>query len=351
MKLIADLNVNGNQLRDGDKNIGPVVEEITPVNQNEIDLAALRESILEGGKVPVNFTFEDFMTKLFVKVNAEIATKQTKSPKVTVSGALTGTTGNVTVEVGAANSSYSITNTATKTSYTDGQALTHAITNGRVADSSGYKNIGCSDLGSTWTGGDNSTNVKTNTVNMTQFAAGQEASEESKNLSITNISLVESYSASTLDVSTDDTGKPVFRSSYGKALYTAAGQAIAKGSTASVSTNVAKTVTIKTQFYSWVKGTAKLGNVNMTNQAIAPGDVIIYPANKTLSVTWEVLGAINEPADNMRTIETKYIALPSKGTATLLDVAPSDAPYKTYKVYTFTSTLPAEINNAVITIS
>ena len=82
MKLIADLNVNGNQLRDGNKNIGPVVEEITPVNQNEIDLAALRESILEGGKVPVNFTFEDFMTRLFVKVNAEIATNTTMNMRI-----------------------------------------------------------------------------------------------------------------------------------------------------------------------------------------------------------------------------------------------------------------------------
>lgn len=351
MKLIADLNVNGNQLRDGNKNIGPVVEEITPVNQNEIDLAALRSSILENGKVPVNFTFEEFMTRLFVKVNAEIATKQTKAPKVTVSGSLSGTTSNVTVEVGAAEASYSIVNTATKTSYTDGQALTHAITNGQVADSSSFENIGCEDLGSTWTGGDNGTNVKTVTVNMTQFADGQEASEETKTLSIGNISLVESYGPSSLDVSTDTDGNPVFRSSYGNALYSAAGEAIPNGSTASVSTNVAKSVTIKTQFYSWVKGTARLGNVNMTGQSIAPNNVIIYPANKTLSVTWEVLGAINEPSEDMRTIETKYIALPSEGTATLLDEAPADAPYKTYKVYTLTSKLPAEINNAVITIS
>lgn len=351
MKLIADLNVNGNQLRDGDKNIGPVVEEITPVNPSEIDLAALRDSILEDGKVPVNFTFEEFMTKLFVKVNGEISTKQIKAPKVAVTGALSGTTSNVTVEVGAAAASYSITNTATKTSYTDGQALTHAITNGESADSSEFKNIGCSDLSSTWTGGDNSTNIKTVSVSMTQFADGVEASEESKTLSIGNITLAENYSASTLDVSTDSDGKPVFRSSYGNALYSAAGEAIPAGTTAAVSTNVAKTVTIKTQFYSWVKGTAKLGNVNMTGQSIAPNNVIIYPANKTLSVTWEVLGAINEPAENMRTIETKYIALPSAGTATLLDTAPTDAPYKTYKVYTFTSTLPAEINNAVITIS
>ena len=41
MKLIADLNVNGNQLRDGNKNIGPIVEEITPINPSEINLDAL----------------------------------------------------------------------------------------------------------------------------------------------------------------------------------------------------------------------------------------------------------------------------------------------------------------------
>jgi hypothetical protein len=355
MKLIADLNVNGNQLRDGEKNIGPIVEEITPVNPSEIDLTALRSAILDNsGKVPVNFTFEDFITKLFVKVNAEIATTGTHLPKITVSGALSGTTTNQELEVGEASATYTLTNTATKGTYTDGEALTHAITNGRSTESESYVAIGCTEGNVTWNG-DSDTNVKTVSLSMTQFENGQEASRDSQEMTVGNITITQAYSASTLDVSLDSNSKPVFRSSYGNALYNAAGEAISAGSCTATTTN-GKKVTVKTHFYSWVKGTAYKGAVALTqgNQSLSANDVIICPADRTPVITWtQFTPDDNQPASDMYTKETKYLKLPSEGITTnkLVDSIPDDAPYKTYHVYTFNSKLPSGISNAKISIA
>lgn len=350
MKLIADLNVNGNQLRDGDKNIGPVENEITPVNQSQIDLRALQNACLVGGKVPAGFTFEEFINALFVKVNPEVATKNKKLPTITVTGELTGTTNNVTVEVGAAAASYTITNTAAEGTYTDGQALTHKITMGKSADSDSYKNIGCTAGDASWNG-DSNTNEIVKTVNMTALTNGAEAAEETKKLVVGNITLTKAYAASTLDMSKDGENF-VFCSSYGNPLYTEAGQAIPAGSCTATTTN-GKEVTIATKFYSWIKGTddatpkAILGNVNVENKKLTTGGQIIFPANKTLTVSWIDMGLTNTPADSMYTEETKYIALPSDGTATLLATAPADKPYMTYKVYTYNNMLPAAENITV----
>ena len=355
MKLIADLNVNGNQLRDGEKNIGPIVEEITPVNPSEIDLAALRSAILDNsGKVPVNFTFEDFITKLFVKVNAEIATKGVHLPTITVSSALSGTTTDQKLEVGAAAATYTLTNTATKGTYTDGEALTHAITNGRSAESESYVAIGCTEGEVSWNG-DNNTNVKTVSLSMTQFENGQVASKESKEMTVGNITITQAYGASTLDISEDAENKPVFRSSYGNALYNAAGEAISASSCTATTTNGTK-VTVHTHFYSWVKGTPYLGGVALTqgNVSLGEGDMIVCPSDKTPVITWTVFTPDdNTPADDMYSKVTKYLKLPSGGVTTdkLVDSVPNDAPYKAYHVYTFNSKLPAGITNAKITIA
>ena len=362
MKLIADLNVNGNQLRDGNKNIGPIVEEITPINPSEINLDALRSAILDNsGKVPVNFTFEDFITKLFVKVNAEISTTGTKLPKVTVSGALSGTTTDQKLEVGAAAATYTLTNTATKGTYTDGQALTHAITMGESEESESYVNIGCTEGAVSWNG-DEGTNEKTVSLSMTQFAAGEIGARESKSMTVGDITITQAYGASTLDVSLDSASKPVFRSSYGNALYNAAGEAIGANS-CTATTNKGKTVNVHTHFYSWVKGVAYLGEVNLTqgNINLNAGDMVICPADRiynplgggNVDFTWVVLGEINRPASDMYTLETKYLRLPSGGVTTdkLVDEQPSDVPFKAYNVYTFNSKLPANITNAKITIA
>lgn len=354
MKLIADLDVNGNQLRNGTKNIGPIVEEITPVNQNQITIDVLRDACLKDGNVPVDFTFEEFITALFVKVNPEVKDKATILPTVTVSGSLSGTTTEQKLEVGAAAATYTLTNTASKGTYTDGQALTHTITNGRVEDSNHYANIGCTENGEAWNG-DRNTNTITNTISFTQFTAGQPASKESKTLTVGNITLTQSYTASTLDISKDSEKKPVFRSSYGNALYTSAGEAIPAGNCTATTTN-GTSVKVHTHFYSWWKGKSYLGGISLVsgNQTLSDGDILICPSDKTPVITWTVFTPNdNSPASDMYTRETKYLKLPSGGdTAShLVSTVPTDAPYKEYHVYTFNSKLPSGINNAKITVA
>jgi len=358
MQLISNLNVNGNYLKDGEKNIGPVRKEISQVNKREITFADLQDAVLDQeGKVLDNLTFEEFIEKLVVKVNPEIATKGTKLPEVTVSGALSGQTVDLILEASKASATYSLTNTATKGTYTDGQAKTHAITMGKSEDSESFVNIGCEDLSSAWDG-DGGNNTKTVSLEMRQFVGGEEAVEESKSMTVGNITLTESYSASTKDISLDASEKPIFRSSYGNALYTTAGEAIAAGTCTKTTTN-GKKVTVSTKFYSWVEGQdlahATLGNVSKSGVlTLGDGDVIIYPSNKTLQIVWTTV----QPDDSsisaqMYSEVTKYIALPSEGIATLLDVAPTDKPYKTYKVRTINNNFPPmeAKNNCKIIIS
>lgn len=332
---------------------GETTSQVDPVNSSSIQLDDIRNALLEDGSVKEGTTFQEFIEALMVKVNAEVTSKATVAPKIAVSGALTSnhlnagqiSSGNVVLEVGANEATYTLVNTATEGQFTDGQIRTHKITMGKSADS--YSNVaaGCVAGATSWNG-DESGNTKTVSVSFTEYGNGQEAAEETKQLNVGNITITKAYAASVAEAPTnlDDSEHPVVRSSYGNALYSAAGEAIPAGN-ATANTTTGKTVNISTKFYSWVKDQATLGNVNKafgsTANSLVAGNKIIFPVGKTCTVTWKVLGANNSINSQQYTEETKYLPLPSAGSnAGLVDVAPGDAPYKTYKVWTITSSFP-----------
>lgn len=344
MKLIADLNVNGNQLRDGAKNIGPIVEEITPVNASEINsLSTLRSAILVSGKVPVNFTFEDFITRLFVKVNAEKTdTAPNPKPTVAVSGQLSGQTESTTMEVGSNASSYTITNTATDGGYTDAQGWTWAITNGRANDSHSDSPLGCAEGDTSWS---HTNGVASDTKSMTVYTAGQKASEQSISLTADNITITKTYGVSTKELDTVN-NVPVFHSSYGNALYTATGT-VEEGSCTAITTN-GTTITVATKFYNWVvSGNGTLGNRSgyTGKQALSINDVILVPEGYSIDVHWTEMGTpAHWNTDNYETA-TVYIQVPHGESfptnGEMLTTAPTggDKAYGQYTKYTLISNL------------
>lgn len=374
MKLIANLDVNGNQLRDGEKNIGPVVNTIEPMNADSITLSELRNSILDGGtSVPVNFTFEEFITKLFKKKNAKVSTKgKISSPSITLTTSVTGDLENVSAEVCASTlkARYSMENTITYSSFNDGTAYSNKYTKGESADSPLTKNIGCSTTGSiVWNNTDdddtNNTNqntvvTKTTSVDMpvidTENENESDAVRTSTTLSAGNVTLKQPYTASTNDRATETVGSetlPIFRDSYGGYLYAVGEEKIEAANNVGASKTSAATesITINTWFYSWIKGTRyNESSIDLSGQTISYGDKFIFPyessADRGLVIYWLVLGDPNYLDPSQYTKETKYVALPSDGTAstipTLLNSKPATGPWKRYTVVTLNDTFRAE---------
>ena len=333
---------------------GATFSEVTPINKDQITLEVLKDAILTNGKVKEGLTFQEFIEALLIKINPEVSTKSVTLPTVTVNAKLIGTTDDIVVEVGEQSSSYSLVNSADKGTFTDGKVMSHKVTMGRTADGEiePTPSAGCSDEGSSWDG-DGGTSRRTVRVDMTPLVAGQEASEEHKDMTIGNITLTESYRASTVEDpdNKDSQGYPLIRSSYGNPLYEAAGRAISAGTCQATTTN-GKTVNIDTKFYCWINGESYLGTKTLTDQSLAAGDVFIYPSNRTLTISWVSMGILNHPSSQMYTEVTRYLPLPAGGDSSkLLSTAPSDKPYKTYKVYTLNSNIPLDITNAEIKVS
>lgn len=357
----------------GEKNIGPVRGKdseghyddsgITPINRDQIDFAKLQDACLENGKVKPGFTFEEFMNALMVKVNPEISTKSIVNPKTAISGAFSGQTGNLVIEAGATEASYSLTLTATEGTYTDGTAKTHKVTMGKVADEESQVAIGC-EPGTATFNGDNDTNVKTVSVAMTTFEDGDEVTKDDKTLEVGSITITKPYAASSKELDTKD-GHPLFCSSYGNALYTAVGQAIPTGN-ATATTN-GKSVSIKTRFFCWSQGKAHLLNESYLNGGTigtgAEGNVTVQmndefyvPEGYTMRIAWTT-SKLDDSAPSATDMEITdvYVAMPSgasdnvASTPIYTTTQPSDTPWKKYKKYKWVSV--TKPNNAKINIT
>ena len=338
--------INGTDMKGtGNIQAGITFSDITPINKTEIStLDILRARILShntgtGEKVPENYTFDQFIKDLFIKVNPEQTSTAEVLPVITLSQS-TSQDASYVLEVGDTTQK-TLSCTYSKGVYTDGTLRTHTVTNGESQDSYYTINAGCSTDEKDYNIKNSSSVTVSTNQSYTTSVSGQ-FSYQDGNLSkpsqiqktIGTFTLEQAYDASTT--------WRTCKTSYGNALYTE--NPILAGTTISAPSKSLE-LTMNADFYRFwgsteqdLKNHYSLGAKSDFYQVLTNGYVFLYPSNKTVNISWTTMSEWDShPSTDDYTTRTVYVYLPSQHNPSWSDTVPQSGKYALYTLYTLTT--------------